>query len=1299
MNAADLFGGPPDRADLSSPPVATDEAPKSAAYLFGGEAENAIPGSLQSKVLPIQDMPDDLFGDSGDGGNGGGRGSDGNVGGFGAPPVAPRSSGFSPSSNLQGVPDSLFGEPVVTRSTEEVFAFGPPSDLPGYAMTPGGYDGGNVRAELFPPPVDSTSGRSPPPISNDAMEPPPPPRGDNAINASTEETQQRGAAENLDAPPNDIFGEPGSETVQWWGTGPPVKQSFSSAPSPQRVPSIDQAQTRPDASAMPSGQDRVVSPPPGDIARVSSGRFSVSSSLPPSRPSSPPKEDVFGAPQLGALTGTPPAIFSGASPPSASLPNTGNPFRTERPRVDALDSPPLPPAQGFDTAPRIGLEGATTTAQSLTTNRSVPPHWTTQHEQPVHAKSPQVEDEPHGNNMRSRISSPAAGPLTVESNRCASEPSSVEIAPMDEGFADLSQEAARTCGGGGSSGEPFGPSSRAMGNASRGKPFGSSSGPGVASQANDIFGPSSGGSDVFGREGSTEMNRTSPSPPSEAPGALTGEGQTSPNSDFVATVAGDHQPAWSTEQGDVSGLGAPPGAPPQNVFDFEAGEDDDGTTPWWQTTMHKVDQVGTNEESSSVPYGNNTGDGVSEVAAADGVFVAPPDNCTGSVTHALHTPAEVAAQNESAEFEAPSSAMFGAPATDSVAAAEAKPMQDHAMLVSGGQQQIPPRLIHEEPDKGSNSPVASIPLESHSTLGVGRDGPTNAGEEHDPVDPEANPVLRTQDDVSKESESRGWENQALAPLQLDVHGAPPGELFSGANDDPFGAPEDGGGGFEDWGMCPAVPVRVSEPETSSGVAEARETRVVTVPETLTADGRNDNRNRFEQKLDSSDVMAPKEEEIGEQAVHPEVQAMEEHRDEAVRHPLLGHHDGERPEMMDTRASLNNKRPSFRVDYTSIASPLGLRPAPSSPPRLFASRSASWAVRETTPESDSDFCGVFSNTEARRGGSPLGELATIHDVERMENDGSAPTLAMSAVAAPDLTVLSSPGESGVGKTAEESPSAVDPSSRIVESQQEAESGRDIDQASSLVSPSGALDGRSGTHAVEAQDFLLNLGSTMSGRPSSVPPSGAVQPHSSGAADVAMGDKNDEKNSQAEETGDKKEERYFSSVTPSRTVTAVEHEADAGRTVNVDGDWNAADDWSGGNDDRYISGLRADRAKGANKTEGGRLEARKEDSDEPERSSGILGEEGQRNNPEDGRDDSGGDCEGDNNRGLRKEEEIEIRAVGQAEEEDDMDDSFEISDEENDNVVSAVEKTACDFFSVRREKTQIRPAPSLKLLSCL
>lgn len=1291
MNAADLFGGPPDRSDLASPLVATDEPPKSAAYLFGGEAENAIPGSLQSKVLPVQDMPDDLFGDSGGGGgNGGGRGSDGDMGGFGAPPVVPRSSGFTPSSNLQGVPDSLFGEPVVTRSTEEAFDFGPPSEPAGYAMTPGGYDGGNMHAESFLPPVDSTSGRSPPPSSNDALGPPPPPRGDNAINVSTEETHPHGAAANLDAPPNDIFGEPSSETVQWWGTSPPVEQLFSSTPSTESVPIIDQAQTRPDASAMPSVQDRLVSPPPGDIARVSSSRFSVSSSLPPSRPSSPPTDNVFGAPPLGAPTGAPPVIFSGASPPSSSLPNTGNPFRTERPRVKALDSPPPPPAQTIDTAPRIVSDGATTTALSWTTNRSVPPHWTTQHQQPAHAKSPQVGDEPHGNSMRSRVSSPAAGPLTVESSRCASEPLSVEIVPMDKGFAGLSQGPAKAGGGGSSSGEPFGPSSGVMGDASRGNPFGSSLGPGVASQANDIFGSSSGGNDIFGCEEGTDVDRTSPLPPFQAPEALKGEGQPSPHSDFTATVAGDHQPAWSTEQDGVSGFGAPPGAPPRDVFDFEAEEEDDGSTPWWQTSMHKVDQVGTNEESSSVPYGNNTGDGVSEVATDRGIFDAPTDNSAWSVTHALHTTAEVATQNESAEFEASSSAVFGAPATDSVSAVEAKPMQDHATLVSGGQQQVPPQLIHEEPDKGSISPVAPISLESHSTLGVGRDAPTVAGEEHNPVDAEANPVLRQQEEVSKGRESHGWDNQSLVPLQPDIYGAPPGELFTGTNDDPFEAPGDGGGGFEDWGMCPAVPAPVSGPETSSGVAEACETRVVSAPETLTADGRNDDRNTFERKLDSSEVMAPKEEEIGKQAmtVNPEEQATEEHRDEEVKHPLLGHRDGARPDIMETPAALTNARSSFRGYYISTASPLGPSPAPSSPRRLFASRSASWAVRETTPESDSDFCEVFSNKAARCGGPPLRELATIHDMERVESDEPAPTLAMSAVAAPNLTVLASPSESGVGETAEESSSAVEPSSLIVDSQQEAESGSDIDQANSLTSPAGVWDGYSETHAVEAQGFLLGVGSAMSGHPASVPPPVAVQPHSSGAAEVAMDDVKDEKNTQA---CNKEEEQYPSSVTTSRTGTAVEHNADAGRTVNVDGDWNTGDDWSEGSDNRCSSGVSVDSAKDSNKTEGGRLEARKEDSDEPERTSGVLGEGGPRNHPEDDRDESGGDCEGDNNRSLREEEMIEVRAVGKTEEEDDMDDSFEISDEENDNVVSAVERTAADFFSVRRGKTQICPPP--------
>lgn len=1274
MNAADLFGGPPDRSDLASPLVATDESPKPAAYLFGGEAENGIPDSLQSKVLPVQDMPDDLFGDSGGGGNGGGRVSDSDMGGFGAPPVAPRSSSFSPSSNLQGVPDSLFGEPVVTRTTEEAFDFGPPSQPPGYALTPGGYDGGNMHAASFLPPVDSTSGRSPPPISNDALEPPPPPGGGNAINASTEETQPRGAAANLDAPPNDIFGDPSSETVQWWGASPPVKQFFSSAPSTESVPSIDQAPSRPDTSAVQSGQDRLVSPPPGDMARVSSSHFSASSSLPPSRSSSPPTENVFGAP---------PVIFPGASPPSASLPNTGNPFRTERPRVNALDSSPPPPAQTFDTATRIGLDGATTTTLSWATNRSVSPHWTAQHQQSVHAKLPQMGDEPHGNSMRSRVSSPAAGPLTFESSRCGSEPSSVEIVPMDEGFAGLSQGSVKTGGGGSSSGEqPFRISSGVMGDASRGNPFGSSSGSGVASQANDIFGSSSGGNDIFCREGSTDMNRTCSLPPLQSLEAPKGEGQPSPNSDFTATVAGNHQPAWSTEQDGVSGLGAPPGAPPRDVFDFEAGEDDDGSTPWWQTSMHKVDQVGTHEESSSVPYGNNTGDSVSEVAGDRGIFDAPTDNSAWSVTHASHTTAEVATQNESVEFEASSSAMFGAPVTDNVVAAEVKPMQDHSTLVSGEKQQVPPQLFHEEPDKGSSSPIASIHLESHSSLGVGQDAPTVAGQEHNLVYDEANPVLRQQEEVSKRRESHGWDNNVLAPLQPDSYGAPPGELFAGANDDPFGAPGNGGEIFEDWGMCPAVPAPVSEPETSSGVAEACETRGFSVPETLTVDSRIDNRNTFERKLDSLDVVAPKEEEIGKQAmvVHPEGQAMEEHRDEEVKHPLLGHRDGVRPEVNDTLAALTNTRSSFRLDYTSTALPLGPSPASSSPPRLFASRSASWAVRETTPESDSDFCEVFSNTEARRGGSPLTELATIHDVEHVEDDELAPTLAMSVGAAPNLTVLAIPGESGVGETAEESSLAVEPSSRIVDSRQEAESGSDIDQASLLSS--------SGTHAVEARGFLLDVGSAMSGHAASAPPPVDVQPHISGAAGVAMCDVKGEKNSQA---CGKEEERYPSSVTFSRTGTAVEHKADAGRTVNVDGDWNIGDDWSGGSDDRYSSSLRVDSPKGANKTEGGRLEARKEDSDEPERTSGVLGEEGPRSHPEDDRDESSGDYEGDNNRGLRKEEGVEARAAGQNEEEDDMDDSFEISDEENDNIVSAVERTAADFFSVRREKTQIRPSP--------
>ena len=1076
MNTTHLFGEPPGRADVAPPPTAEDEPPKSAASLFGAEIEgDALAGSLQSKVVPIQDIPDDLFGNSG----GNGSGGDGGVGvtsGFDAPPSAARSPRFPSSFNLQGVPDGMFDEAGNTGNTGASFGFGAAVEPPGFVETCG--YGGDSNPVSFPPPRDDASGRKPSPVNNYIFGAPPPPRGDEAIAALMEGTQTRSGTADFVAPPNDeLFGAPPSEATAWWGASPPGKQLYSSDQRAERMFRFNETSTTSATDAAPSNQIRAMPPPPPvSDSGGNPDHVTISSNSPMSRSASIPAGCVFGAPPSVAPIGAFPANVSEAPRPSASPPDSGNAFRSQRPRVRTSGSPSPPLAQAFNREPTRPWPHAT--------NRSESPHWNTQHQKTIHEGL--VRGVHHGGDAQSSDSPPVAHSWAAEShspplvaasstnepNRSAPEAMSGRSPPTDGAFVGSPQVTPGEGVGDNSPEEAFGPPNEAD-SASIVNSFGEIPGVDDVSNADAVF-VSSDGNGIFRQGGSGEWGQTSspPLPPFEAPGALTARGLESSQNRATASIADDRQWTWPGEQRDVSGFVAPLEDPPQNVFRFEAEDDEEESTPWWQMDTQNDEQVGTaGMESPLSPSGNVTHSGFSEKVTPDGIFHPHPDTSTQKIPQAHCTSGETAARNESRGLGAPSAAVFGTPGENigetgmkQVQPLKALPRSTHEKPAAvfrtpgenigetGIKQPQPlealPRSTPEEPGKKSNTAASAV----HASLTIGENAPTGVVKEQDPMNLYASPDFGKPEagQLTEGMESPGWKKQPAATLKLGFHGASPGGLFATTGKDPFGALGDAaelsqqdGGGFKDWGMCTADPVAVAEPEMSGGAADTSRTRV-TLPRQEVVTGAPPRTEKPFEESDSSSIIAQKQRGHGAREVtvsSPKKETKGE-RDAAtgapVQKPFPGHR-WTRPGL-NTAAMQRAMGSSFRVSDSSTATiyevdaPLDSDDAaPSSPPRLFATRSGSWVDDEPTTLSMTDFK-MFSKAYGKSSRPPRVETIAI--------PLSNPEI---ATAAPDSTARSSPGESAIKRTTGVSAAGVRASSRRKGSQRDKEGSDGVPQS--------------------------------------------------------------------------------------------------------------------------------------------------------------------------------------------------------------------------------------------------------------
>ncbi|CAM9346666.1 unnamed protein product [Scytosiphon promiscuus] len=460
--------------------------------------------------------------------------------------------------------------------------------------------------------------------------------------------------------------------------------------------------------------------------------------------------------------------------------------------------------------------------------------------------------------------------------------------------------------------------------------------------AADLFGSTPGEDGPFG---GAAGSRTDPfGVARDSTGARDRSGGTG---EFAAPDAGATTGAWPGKRREEEpGGGATMfGSPPGEAFG-EGGAEEEQASPWWENVTDEANRPGEKADPSNAAGGNATtteqgGGGDAPGGDLRGVFGGPADE------QRMETPlSAVPGGAEKEDLGAPPADMFGPPAVAHVADTEMEARKQGAPPL--GPPPRPQALSKGPPRSGiSASPAPFSPRSPHGVKvdGEATEGASSSGEVgNDGSRARAELWPSGGDARTDRTASPGWEKQPSPPLELGVFGAPPddscaptkstADLFGaadggGATDESHGGKDDHGG----WGMSPADPEEASEPGAMTNAAGGHAV------------------------LSASAAPARREPPRGKAGV--------------PGHP----------------------RSSFvatGVQSSATVAALGLGAPPASPPRLFASRSSSWAERNSEPpEEKSGYGGMFASSpegspSTATGAGPSSSLAMEEVVSLLPN---------------------------------------------------------------------------------------------------------------------------------------------------------------------------------------------------------------------------------------------------------------------------------------------------------------------------
>lgn len=1004
-SAASLFGAERDdeqalRASLQSEAPEVQDMPDD---LFGGGGDERAGGFGASAAPP---RPPDATADAGTGGLGGGR-----------------RGGGGPSPSVDEMPDGLFGESGGNEGGPSAFGFGG-GGRSGYcdrggdrvggtsAGPPVGGLGGNGRAASSRSSVGNALFGAPPPqaasgfggaVSSNAFLPP------------------RPATEAFDAPASDLFGGPPPDASSGLGETGDFGSRSSGSPWPGTdtrsqpgvsVPPAIENRWHHDASA--AGGEATVP--------LSSGRRSASP--PPPRSYSSPPADVFGAPprSFGAppttdVSAGPPPRSTPSTPVDTSTPlkQPGPPLARGADSPGPPSQPPVPPAPSAQLfgSPATGGYGAQSPSQSSPETRgrfnsspfgclqqSDPGRFNSspcgsQHGDPTPAVSQEAVrtwDDGKRDHVRSWESSSSAGrPRAYSTNSGAGQsPSGAELearpstmfgAPPKHDFGGAPPAPPTSSSSKASPTAAFGSSGDSVGGW-RGSTFRSDGvGEGTTSAA-DLFGSlATAGTGGFGGADG-EQGEQSLRPPSAWPsgntGACMGTNGGSSVGGFGATDK--RSGAWSEEHRDSSTFGGPLGSPPEEAFGGEAGGDDDDQS-WWQSSTG-------NEDHPDAQVQSSTSGGDKPAMTADPVDSTVLTESTDAREEVGATEAGDLPHGVQAGFAAVTPYFLGAPPS-----ALFRPPE----MATGGEEAAEnPQAVPKEPAEAGSPPTSTafasqrpsgIPIdlanggETASTSGV------EAGAEGSGVVPGSAARLASSQAGGGQEEgavSPGWEKQPSRPLELGVFGAPPGDLFgAAAAEDPFAAGAAAGyltmvdEEYDDWEECsaeeevpsartealvPPLPVpatlnslpNVVIPLTTGSTSRSSfRANDVSPAAALMAGAASSARpvlfaSRSSSWTDRGGLLEADVPEGGVGTVLPQPP------------PVPAKHDPP-PKVVIPPARGLIAQSSFMANVTPAEAARVLGAKPSSPPRLFASRSSSWAAREDSIEEKEDFANMFTNS--------------------------------------------------------------------------------------------------------------------------------------------------------------------------------------------------------------------------------------------------------------------------------------------------------------------------------------------------
>lgn len=830
------------------------------------------------------------------------------------------------------------------------------------------------------------------PPSRSATPPPPPPPSSGRGRLSPEPNVFAAPrpGKSLGAPPADMFGAPAATGR----ASPPSGSAFGAQRSP-----------------------------PGTLGTPPANMFGGTQPPPPPPRSLPPSSAPVGANNP----------FHTAPPPP--------PARSLGPR----SSPPFPPAQPFGMPPKSGSEWPSQAQPQQSENRSRhgSSSWGTQHSHSAApaARSPEFRPARKESDSLSRESSAASGPRAWPSTSEAvplpvppppQPPSTVAAelgSPPASMFGDAprgdfgapppvpvppapaSASSPRSCGSPPLA--PFGTTYGGSGDVAwrgEGRAFEPAGNEGSRSAA-DFFGSPRTEGDIFGGRGGERAVV-----PLGGAGIRSGANGSSPGSSKGAAVAVPSVGAWPEEQQcGPSGIGAPLGSPTVEGAFGTGGGTDGGSSPWWQTGAGNDNQSSMQVEPSEMSRDDilmsaDFSGSVTAVKTLDSREDAPsPSPLAHSAAYQIDDTLSLPPSGRPAqELGAPPSDLFGPPpGTRGVESEESLP-QRQVPLARPPRSQSPQQeftTMEDDfavPAAASAPPPQPVPGGVDASLDDSREASWAAAVGAEPagsgVVPEWSDAAQA-DGRTQQSVSPGWEKQPSPPLDLGVFGAapPPGEkavvggqgLFGEAAGDDFTKDS---GGYDGWGMCPADEdntAELNEPRASTDRSEAGRSEDQDIVAELTEPGASTG--RIEEDADQGEVAEMTEPRAS--AASEEEQGGEEQRGEGeevapkASTPPTGR---ETPPSMFVPRVKPSSRSSFVASKASSAETISfagisLDDAPSSPPRLFAARSSSWAEGEMSTHEKSDYHDIFaSSTDAKRA-SALG-FSTEAPVLSEEGEG-------------------------------------------------------------------------------------------------------------------------------------------------------------------------------------------------------------------------------------------------------------------------------------------------------------------------